>query len=127
MEITTPGYIKGYFWWYYKHDCVPKTKDLWDTLDTIVSKWENPASINENTTAHPTAIKLYPNPARGKIFINSNFVTKIEIFNILGERVKVISNSKKIDISDLPKGVFFLRMATNAGLQTGKFIHLSGK
>ncbi len=127
MEIATPGFIRGYFWWYYKHDCVPKTKALWDTLDTIVSKWEHPASINENETTHPVNIKIYPNPTRGKVSIHSNFVTKIEIFNILGQRVKVLSNSKKIDISDLPKGVFFLRMATNAGWQTGKIIHLKGK
>ncbi len=124
MEITTPGYIKGYFWWYYKHDCVPKTKALWDTLDTIVSAWENPAAINENTTEHPLDIKIYPNPTRGKISINSNFVKRIEIYNLLGERVKVVSDRNKIDISDQPKGVFFLRMFTNAGWQTKKIIHL---
>ncbi len=36
MNITTPGYIGGYFWWYYKQDCVPKTKPLWTTLDYLI-------------------------------------------------------------------------------------------
>ena len=129
MEITTPGYIRGYFWWYYQHDCVPKTKALWDTLDTIINEWEHPAAINENTATHPVNIKIYPNPTRGKISINTNSVTRIEIYNILGQRVKVIKNHKmmKIDISDQPKGVFFIRMATNTGWQTKKIIHLTGK
>ena len=36
MNITTPGYIGGYFWWYYKQDCVPKTKALWTALDYLI-------------------------------------------------------------------------------------------
>lgn len=37
MKITTPGYVGGYFWWYYKQDCVPKTKALWTTLDYLIN------------------------------------------------------------------------------------------
>jgi hypothetical protein len=34
MNITTPNYIGGYFWWYYRQDCVPwNTKPLWQVLD----------------------------------------------------------------------------------------------
>ncbi len=33
MNITTPNYIGGYFWWYYATDCVPKTNALWTTID----------------------------------------------------------------------------------------------
>ncbi len=33
MDITTPNYIGGYFWWYYATDCVPKTNALWTTID----------------------------------------------------------------------------------------------
>ena len=28
MYITTPNYVGGYFWWYYRQDCVPWTKSL---------------------------------------------------------------------------------------------------
>jgi hypothetical protein len=37
LNITTPDYIGGYFWWYYQQDCIPKTKVLWDTLNSIIS------------------------------------------------------------------------------------------
>jgi hypothetical protein len=38
MNITTPNYIGGYFWWYYRQDCVPwNTKPLWQVLDDAIS------------------------------------------------------------------------------------------
>lgn len=37
MNITTPRYIGGYFWWYYRQDCVPwTTKPLWGVLEYAV-------------------------------------------------------------------------------------------
>lgn len=33
INITTPNYIGGYFWWYYKEDCIPSTKPLWEILN----------------------------------------------------------------------------------------------
>jgi hypothetical protein len=37
MNITTPKYVGGYFWWYYKQDCVPYTTTLWNTLHTAIA------------------------------------------------------------------------------------------
>lgn len=37
INIQEQYYIGGYFWWYYKQDCVPKTTDLWSLLDTTVT------------------------------------------------------------------------------------------
>lgn len=37
MQITTPGYIGGCFWWYYRQDCVPfTTKPLWQVLENAI-------------------------------------------------------------------------------------------
>lgn len=33
LNVTTPDFIGGYFWWYYREDCVPYTKKLWSVLD----------------------------------------------------------------------------------------------
>lgn len=38
MKINTPNYIGGYFWWYYKQDCVPYTKKLWKSLYSVLNK-----------------------------------------------------------------------------------------
>lgn len=37
MYITTPKYIGGYFWWYYRQDCVPwTTKPLWGVIEYAI-------------------------------------------------------------------------------------------
>ena len=37
MRVTTPGFIGGYFWWYYRQDCVPwNTKPLWEALENAI-------------------------------------------------------------------------------------------
>ncbi len=38
MNITTPNFVGGYFWWYYKQDCVPYTKRLWNVLNSVFEK-----------------------------------------------------------------------------------------
>lgn len=37
LDIQGDYFVGGYFWWYYKQDCVPKTTDLWSTLNTIIA------------------------------------------------------------------------------------------
>jgi hypothetical protein len=38
MQITTSGYIGGYFWWYYRQDCIPyTTKPLWQVLENAIN------------------------------------------------------------------------------------------
>jgi hypothetical protein len=38
LNISTPGYIGGYFWWYYYEDMLPyTTKPLWPTLNAAFS------------------------------------------------------------------------------------------
>ncbi|CAK8720727.1 Transmembrane protein [Candidatus Electrothrix laxa] len=41
LDIKGDYYVGGYFWWYYKQDCVPKTTELWSVLNTILLEREN--------------------------------------------------------------------------------------
>ena len=41
MNITSRRYIGGYFWWYYKKDCVPwLTKPLWQVLNNSLLNFD---------------------------------------------------------------------------------------
>ncbi len=123
MEISTPGYIRGYFWWYYQHDCVPKTKALWDTLDTIAGEWlELSAIVENNVSSSPLQLKIYPNPTHGSFSILSDQVLQVEIYNILGQRVMVPDKFRNIDLSDLPKGIYFLHIRMPEGWKNLKLI-----
>lgn len=36
QKITTPGYVGGHFWWYFRQDMVPMTKELWPVLNSVL-------------------------------------------------------------------------------------------
>jgi len=38
MKITTPNYVGGYFWWYFKNDCVPQSNHLWKVMNDVMGK-----------------------------------------------------------------------------------------
>jgi len=58
---------------------------------------------------------VYPNPANSNVFIGSNEVKRIEIYNITGELVASEFNSNRIDVSDLPNGLYVFRLTTAKG------------
>ena len=66
-------------------------------------------------------IKIYPNPVSGELQVTGYElqVENIEIYNIMGEKQKIIFNSQlstfnSIDVSHLPAGVYFLKIADKA-------------
>lgn len=70
------------------------------------------------------SISMYPNPTSGMIFINSEkLLSKIEIFGLSGQILKQTKNSKSIDISSLPSGVYVIKVTANDGsIKTSKVI-----
>jgi hypothetical protein len=67
---------------------------------------------------------LYPNPTSSQLFIESDItIDKIEILDISGRAVKtIVKPSYSIDVSDIPKGIYFLRLTTKDRVHTQKFI-----
>jgi hypothetical protein len=41
INVTTPNFIGGYFWWYFKRDCVPFTKPMWGVLSAAMKDSTN--------------------------------------------------------------------------------------
>ena len=71
-------------------------------------------------------IHIYPNPAKNLIYLSGEILKQnpiYEIYNVVGE--KVINNkliNDKIDITKLSAGIYFLKIYTNEGIITRKFI-----
>ena len=57
-------------------------------------------------------ITVYPNPTNGRVIINADDVTRIDVYNVNGQLVKTIAKESVIDISSLPSGVYTLRVET---------------
>ncbi len=64
---------------------------------------------NENVT-----VSIYPNPAHDIIFVGANNdlpVQRIDIYDVTGQLI-LISNETEINVSTLPKGVYFITVFT---------------
>ena len=58
---------------------------------------------------------IYPNPAKEKVTIEGIEATEVEVYNALGQRVKMVRGTNEINVSGLPEGVYLLRIADIEG------------
>jgi hypothetical protein len=70
---------------------------------------------------------IYPNPTTNNItiFSKENMMSEISILDVFGKQIKVISSNsdtENIDISFLPKGIFFFKIYSNGKVITKRFI-----
>jgi acetyl esterase/lipase len=66
-------------------------------------------SINEED------LVVYPNPASSNVFISSKDLKQIEVYNMTGEMVKTEFNVNRMEISNLPNGLYVFRITTSKG------------
>ena len=84
------------------------------------SKWSNPftndslLAINQYTSIpikeSQKPIKIYPNPSQNSIYMDGVNEIQFEIFSVKGNKIKSGIYTSGIDISDLPKGIYFLKI-----------------
>ncbi len=68
-------------------------------------------------------LKVYPNPVTNHLFIYSgNTITKIRIFNLLGEQIITLPFSSRIDLSSLNTGLYFLELSNDYKTSVMKII-----
>jgi hypothetical protein len=67
-------------------------------------------------------LNIYPNPVNNILFIDSKEqFDKVEIFNTLGELIKVVNSSdNKISVSDLSPGIYTIAISSDNGFYTVK-------
>lgn len=85
------------------------------------------ANVGINETPAANQLTVYPNPSNGEVVVNtSETITNIQVFNTLGE-VVIAENysdqqtSKRIDLSDMPGGIYMIQVTlSNGTLLTSK-------
>ena len=90
------------------------------------SIFSNIATNNPNgislTDIEVSKFKIYPNPVNNTLFIDGKGYDKAQIYDIIGREV-LVSDKKEIDISDLPNGIYNVRILTkDKTLSTHKII-----
>ncbi|MGC9343476.1 MAG: T9SS type A sorting domain-containing protein [Bacteroidales bacterium] len=85
--------------------------------------------MNTNSTSrfHGNELKVYPNPAKESLYIRGENLKKISIYNLYGKIVhssKPGGNYHKIDLSELRKGVYLLKVLTSFGEYSERIVVL---
>lgn len=99
-----------------------KNPQFIDTIFFIANSWTtNVKDIEKNQS-----FSFYPNPVKDQISIKypSKDNVKIEIFNVLGMKVKTINqegNITSLQVSDLKKGIYFIRITDGTTILSKQF------
>ena len=58
-------------------------------------------------------VRVYPNPTTDFLHIVSNTLQKATLFNTAGQKILETNNATKLDVTDLPSGVYLLNLTNN--------------
>lgn len=58
---------------------------------------------------------LYPNPTTGEVHIAGVSIEKVQVYNTLGQLIKTIDRCNTLNLSDLPKNIYLLRLTDEQG------------
>ncbi len=72
---------------------------------------------------------IFPNPSSSGLFTVMGIeIDKIELYNNLGEKINsqttITTNKAVVNISDKPKGIYFLRIYSGSEITISKLVHL---
>jgi len=96
-----------------------------DKRDGLSVRCIRDSTTQINEINYQEEMKIYPNPATNNIIIESPYQATIEISNIQGHLLKSIAaneNHTSIDISDIAKGMYFVKVKTKKEIAVKKFI-----
>ncbi len=93
--------------------------------DMFVHKMSVPGSGIDNHE-WGTQLTIYPNPTSGILSIKAPYQQyTIEVFNLVGETIyssQVNSCYAMIDLSNQPKGIYFVKTVSEKGISTGRVV-----
>jgi hypothetical protein len=87
---------------------------------TFTAYFETGASGSMTAELAASGVVLYPNPVRSVLHLRSTVpVERICIYNLNGQQVKfLVSPGREVNVSDLPRGLYFVRLITADGNET---------
>ena len=96
-------------------------------ISELSAEYSNYASVESVTIGEGSGVKLYPNPVSDGVFTvsSSKVIKNVEVYSTAGalvESVKSDANNVTISASNLAKGIYFVKVETEAGASTTKLI-----
>ena len=90
------------------------------TVVYVKTQTTNPPAIMETEIQ---VVKLYPNPVNSDLNIVNLKNTKVEIFNVVGQRIFNLENANgdvNINMVGYPNGIYFVKMQNGKSVRTEK-------
>jgi len=93
---------------------------IWQKLNEVMC---NGTSINENQK-NQHQVSIFPNPANSilNIDIPSEDSFEFEIIDLFGKTILTIRNQNKIDVSNLEKGIYIIKIIQGENYYIQKFV-----
>ena len=108
------------------------TETMVEAVETEDAELDSNEDNNEEPFNAPNAINsfsveqlsLYPNPTSGKLTIVADEVSMVEVYSQIGSKVATftLNNEHVIDLGNLPKGVYILRVTMPEGVAVRKVV-----
>jgi hypothetical protein len=90
------------------------------SFSSISINWEPIFTSVENN--HPeTNVSLYPNPTSGIVVLKGENITEVQVRNASGRLIPQ-KDILRVDISDQPEGIYFLKITTEDGAVSKKIM-----
>lgn len=83
-------------------------------IDNVKITGDDPASISTETSSLSDEIQIFPNPAIDIITIQTSDFLNATIYSVNGT-VLMNSTQNKMNVSELPKGIYFILVQTSIG------------
>ncbi len=120
-------------------DVVGTTNSLYATYDSqghiVIDPYATPFAssgfdldaigvINEDSNAglsdEEINVSVYPNPVTDVLYFKGQLVEQVELFNLRGEMVMSKRNASFINVSDLPNGIYIIKLFIDGEVETKK-------
>ena len=94
--------------------------ESWNCINTYGS----PKAINDTSNSgEASGVIIYPNPVQNILYVKGNSEAySIEIYSLIGQLVKTVSNTNEIDVSLLSQGIYLIRIRNENISTTQRFI-----
>ena len=86
------------------------TSSVGEQVVTVM--YDGTVGLEENSFA---STEIYPNPMNDVLYIESENIASVTIFNAVGQQVLFVENRNEIDVASLCNGLYFVRLVDNKG------------
>lgn len=89
-------------------------------VDNLIKRTAEEGGV-EGVIADADAVRIYPIPANDVFNVDApSAIKQLELFNIRGEKVAEAVNVNKLNVSELPQGVYIMQVETEKGMTSHK-------